>query len=90
MENVAISLSKVNSGEVFILSLRPGTGDMISDQMRLGIHELVPALGALGMEPETAEAFYALPLSAKVEWRASLSDRQRRWLLERFSEKKSA
>ena len=90
MQNVAIQLCKVNSGEVFTLSLRPGMGDTIRDEVRLGIHELVPALGALGMEPETAEAFYALPISAKIEWRANLSDRQRRWLLERFSEKKSA
>lgn len=90
MENVLISLYRANSGEVYVLGLRPGTNGAIRDEVRLGIHQLVPALAALGMEPETAEAFYALPSSSNVEWCVSLSDRQRRWLLDSFSERKSA
>jgi hypothetical protein len=40
------------------------------------MHELVPVLTSLGVEPEIAESFYGLPVGSTVVWHAHVGERE--------------
>lgn len=63
--------------DVFSLILSVNDGNEWHDRRRnLGVHELIPVLNAVHLEPEVIENFYKLPPGSSVQWYTPLSESQ--------------
>ncbi len=81
MMEARIVVSREARPELFGLTISVNDGHKWHDRkLNLSVHELIPALNAVQLEPEIIETFYRLPLGSSVQWHTPLSESQLREL----------
>lgn len=76
MLNAKISITRERAPELYCLTVMSRhEGKWRQQTATLGIHQLVPVLSALEIEPEIVESFYELPAGASLQWSMALTER---------------